>query len=519
MKKRWLTGLLSVLLILAVGFMGCDMDSDDSESGDISYDGYDVLVVGSGVAGSLAALGAKEAGAEKVLLIEKMSYYGGTSRLAGGGFSQYEAKKDAQEFLTEWRWHSIVSRAATAYGAIANYPFPDYDKLYSVAANIHETVDYLASLGIPFSIDHRLSPRLDYAAAIGSGAALMAKLEKIVKNQGIEVLMETKAISLITNTETGAVTGVNVTDSKGSGTIKAKNVILATGGFSQNADLVSRWAEEYPGLKDVIPGTDASAQGEGILMALDAGAVLYKTADGKISTFTDISGLTFATTVAAKTGSAALRGYPNLSSQIIVDKNGNRFVNEALSERGSTVTPNPPAVLTTPANVAYNDVIHALVVRNQAPYYVIFDSNNGTLNSVLDQVATVEGEGYKADSIAALATAIGANGTTLAATVNAYNVGTDAADIKKPTERVKPLTTGPYYAVKIYPQTLGSMGGVVTDFHARVLDANGEIIPHLYAVGETSNRDFYGQSYVGGGSLGLYSTMGRRAGQTAAKDL
>jgi fumarate reductase flavoprotein subunit len=512
--------LLAVIAAFGLVFTGCQMDADDSDPGDISYDGYDVLVVGSGVSGSLAALGAKEAGADKVLLIEKMSYYGGTSRLAGGGFSQYEAKENAQEFLTEWRWHSIVGRAATAYGAIANYPVPDYDKLYSVAANIHETVDYLASLGIPFSIDRRLAPRLDYAAAIGSGAALMAKLEKIVKNQGIEVLMETKVTSLITDTENGAVTGVNVTNSKGSSEIKAKNVILATGGFSQNADLVSRWAEEYPGLKDVIPGTDASAQGEGILMALDAGAVLYKTADGKISTFTDISGLTFATTVAAKTGSAALRGYPNLSYQIIVDKNGARFVNEALSERGSTANPNPPAVLDTPANVAYNDVIHALVVRNQAPYYVIFDSNNtGNLNTVLDQVATVTGEGYKADTLAALATAIGANGDTLAVTVNAYNGGNDAAAIKKPAERVKALTTGPYYAVKIYPQTLGSMGGVVTDFYARVLDANGEIIPHLYAVGETSNRDFYGQSYVGGGSLGLYSTMGRRAGQTAAKDL
>ena len=100
MKKRLSILLLAGIAAFGLVLAGCKMDSDDSGS-NTSYDGYDVLVVGSGISGSLAALGAKEGGAEKVLLIEKMNYYGGTSRLAGGGFSQYEAKTKAQEFLTE----------------------------------------------------------------------------------------------------------------------------------------------------------------------------------------------------------------------------------------------------------------------------------------------------------------------------------------------------------------------------------------------------------------------------------
>jgi hypothetical protein len=140
MMKKLSLWLLAVIVAFGLVLAGCQMDGDDSGS-NTSYDGYDVLVVGSGISGSLAALGAKEAGAEKVLLIEKMIYYGGTSRLADGGFSQYNAKTQAQEFLTEWRWHSIVGRTAANYGAIPNYPFNGVDTVTAASTPTNQYYD------------------------------------------------------------------------------------------------------------------------------------------------------------------------------------------------------------------------------------------------------------------------------------------------------------------------------------------------------------------------------------------
>ena len=78
--------------------------------------------------------------------------------------------------------------------------------------------------------------------------------------------------------------------------------------------------------------------------------------------------------------------------------------------------------------------------------------------------------------------------------------------------------SGPYYAVKIYPTLFGSASGVVTDNQGRVLNAQGAPIVGLYAAGEMSNRPFYDQNYVLAASLGLYSTMGMRAGAAAVTD-
>ena len=78
--------------------------------------------------------------------------------------------------------------------------------------------------------------------------------------------------------------------------------------------------------------------------------------------------------------------------------------------------------------------------------------------------------------------------------------------------------TPPYYAVKVYPTTFGSAGGVTTTEEGRVTTQDGTVIPGLYAAGEMSNRYFYNENYILAASLGLYSTMGRRAGAAAAQD-
>lgn len=81
-----------------------------------------------------------------------------------------------------------------------------------------------------------------------------------------------------------------------------------------------------------------------------------------------------------------------------------------------------------------------------------------------------------------------------------------------------PLRRAPFYAVKVYPTTFGSAGGVTTTDQGRVTTQDGTVIPGLYAAGEMSNRYFYNENYILAASLGLYSTMGRRAGAAAASD-
>ena len=77
----------------------------------------------------------------------------------------------------------------------------------------------------------------------------------------------------------------------------------------------------------------------------------------------------------------------------------------------------------------------------------------------------------------------------------------------------------PNYAVKFYPTTFGSQGGVLTDSEGRVLNDAGEVISGLYAAGEMSNRYYYNENYVLAASLGLYAVAGRLAGATAAADI
>jgi fumarate reductase flavoprotein subunit len=183
-----------------------------------------------------------------------------------------------------------------------------------------------------------------------------------------------------------------------------------------------------------------------------------------------------------------------------------------------------------------------LVRRDHGPYWFIYDSAARTVNissgasaGTYDIPASLEvganltganaGQVVKANDLSTLATRMGLTGqaaTDFVAEVAKYNGFIDTqtdSDFSKTISdnSTGKVVTGPFYAVKLYPYTWGSMGGVVTNATGQVLNKNtNNPIPHLYAVGETSNRDFYNQVYAGGASLMLYSTIGYLAGEDAA---
>jgi fumarate reductase flavoprotein subunit len=255
---------------------------------------------------------------------------------------------------------------------------------------------------------------------------------------------------------------------------------------------------------------DAGSTGEGILMARQIGAALYG------NTFTKIAGLQFSSAlrgIAAFVQPSLLSPAPApLSTQILVNSDAKRIIDEAIGGSFGNVS-------------SYNSgAAYAMIKDGRPPYYILYDADNkpaGTTNitAALEAGAALQnGEVFKAGTPEDLAAAMDVPAGVLQDTVNRYNGFADSGDAEfgKNTSYIKRIETPPFYAVKVYPNSYGSMGGVVTDAGGRVLDEAGNVIPHLYAVGEVSNRDFYNEAYVGGASLALYSAAGWTAGKAAA---
>jgi fumarate reductase flavoprotein subunit len=478
--------MLSAIILCGLLFTSCPSE--------VEQDGpdrtVDVVIVGSGIAGSMAALSAKEAGAGTVLLIEKRAIFGGTAKLSAGGFATtiVNAKNNPQESLSEWK--SWMKEGDSGY--------PDYDKFLSVAKQSGEAVDYLRSLGL-----------IIIGQVAGGGNALMTKLEEEITARNIEVLLNCEAREI--TLDKGVVSGIAAIYKHRSFNIKAKNVILATGGFSRDPELVAQWAGINPGLNYVVSMADSGSAGDGILMARRIGAALYSNA------FTKIAGLQFSATlhrISAFVQPAPLIPAPApLSTRILVNNEAKRVMNEAIGGSFGNIS-------------SYNSTAAYIMIKNgKPPYYIIYDADNsfaGTtdITGALEAgTALRNGEVLKAHTLNDLANAMNVSPDILKNTVARYNGFADSEDedFGKNSSYIKRIETPPFYAVKVYPNSYGSVGGIVTDSSGRVIDEDGNVVPHLYAAGEVSNRDFYNESYVGGASLALYSTTGRIAGKAATE--
>lgn len=506
----------------------------------------EILVVGSGLSGSMAALGAVEAGSTDVLLIEKRLAWGGASATAGGGFSNLNADRDEFELRENWKFVAGVSEA----------PFPNYDKVYSLFRNARSTIAFMISHGVGFATTNNAvtidgerpyhisstsawtafngNPRRVYRSATSSGSGMMTSLRTALTNAGVNILMECKMTGIYT--DNSAVVGVRAeltdpdTEVVSIFNIKAKKVILATGGFSHNPELIAKWAGNFPGLIDTSPGSvNDAAQGDGIEIAIrDTEAVLFTNTFGVVSTFCDVSGFGAQTGVS---GAGTLMGNGVLNKAIVIDSTGRRIGNEDRPW----------------GSITFNNVAVDVIRSGRSPYWAIYSADShsayvAALNTAVTNTANTF-LAAKADDAAGLAEALGL--PAIETTINTYNVGAAAGfdrfgkhipDLGMDYSDISGLANdtiggtgctganlvpmgGDYYAIQLRVSNLGSQGGIVTDMFGRALSANGVPVPNLFGVGEVSNRDLFGQGYCGGGSLSMYSTMGRRAGNTAVMDL
>ena len=454
----------------------------------------DILVIGAGVAGMSAALAARESGLE-VTVIDKMAAVGGTTNLAGGIlvsvnselFKDNRLESDSLEaVLAYWKAHMAQSGVDSGY--------PDWDRLERVLADTGANVDWLVSNGIEFdAVPYAASATYPMALANGGGAGLASMLCRSMTERGVTLITECRGTELITD-DTGAVIGAKAETADSVITFHAKAVILATGGISQNEELVAKYSPKLH-RAGLVPTSAVSHTGDGFLMALAVGA----------GTFDSFATPLFSTTV--DPAFAALEpaaGSLTIYGQLGVNADGLRFGNEAASAGWDTL------------DYTASDMIQ----NGCAPFWYIYDSSDPAVAAILESGAA-QGVVAKGETVEELALNMHVYTSVLKGTFEKYNAAAEAgedAEFNKPAAFLKPLSQAPFYAVKVYPTTFGSAGGVTTTEQGRVTRQDGTVIPGLYAAGEMSNRYYYNENYILAASLSLYSTMGHRAGAAAAED-
>lgn len=454
---------------------------EDKEDREITTD---VVVIGAGGTGLAATASAHQNGAE-VILLEKLPMIGGSTALSGGAISapgsrfqkELGIEDSKEDWLKLWRERQ---------GSNPDVKYPDYnivDRFIDEAViTTHWLNDYI---GLEFkSVDgFGFDPVKRLHTPENGGAGITTSIDQFIGKKGIEVLTETPAIELITNGN-GDVVGVIAEGPEGKVTIHAKKVILASGGFAKNKDLLARLV---PKMKDTVELSAASAgsTGDGILMAEVVGAALYDE--------NWVIGLGYTSSM------PELSMFDWDSTKILVNEKGKRFMNESSHY----------AIVTN--SVADQDLV-----------WLIFDSSDTNSNAIeVIKSKMPNDEIAEGDTIEDLANEMDVDPSSLEATIKAFNEGVKIGrdEFSKPESMLVSVEKRPFYAYRVHPRTMGTFAGVKTDEKFRVLREDGSIINNLYAGGECTNKPLYNNVYMTGSSVQFALTSGRIAGEDAAKSL
>lgn len=489
----------------------------------------DIVVVGAGAAGVTAAVSATENGAE-VILIEKTGVIGGASNLSWAGkfYNSSAAVEDGLELdLNEEISNWIVNRHWRVDGAAV--------RQYLTSAG--ETYDWLAERGYETTYMNFYGEQLhllptDYSSREG---LLRNMLAQSVEANGGQVLTGTTGTELITNAE-GAVVGVIAQQNDGTTLeISAKSVIIATGGYAGNAEMV---ADAF-GFEGVNGGLSQNI-GEGLEMAWAVGAMVPVNFGGQM----------LHQTLARATDSLRAAYEPFEASYPLMVSYLPNFMNVGVSGsrfRDETDTLTAVAAANTSA---FQGAYHLVIVSAEqlaaleaegmqgvnapqlpgmppefyADFTEEFTLDNPWVNATeIFEAMVADGNGFKGNTPEELAQAAGLDVNTFVAQFAAYEeycaTGTDS-EFNKSADYLVPMGNGPYYAVIAEINNLGSVGGLVVNTSFQVLDENRVPITGLYAAGLESEGVLYNDTYTGNGDgIGYAFTSGRLAGEAAALEL
>lgn len=465
-------------------------------------DTADVLVIGYGIAGACAALEARRAGSD-VLVIERASGGGGASALSagifyfGGGTDVQRAAgyEDTPDNMFDFLMASTGAPDAHLVRRYCNNSTAQFDWLeaqgvpfnrghYKGKSVIAPTDDCLASTGneklwpfkqvaTPVPRGHKVAKEGD-----GGGALAMNALTTVCEREGVRVEVDSRVNALVRD-DSGRIVGVRAKQSDGQKFFRAtRGVVLAAGAFGLNREMVSHYSPQFPDSCEPlgIPNND----GDAIRLGQAVGGEL-RAMDGIIAT-------------------ASFYPPEQLIKAILVNKHGERFIAED-SYHGRSAQ----AIMEQLGTVAY------LVMDSTIFAYPEVDHANHRLIDGWETVAEME---------AGLNMPQGA----LQCTMTEYNEGAERGEdalFHKDKEWLQPLNQGPYAAFEVsYSNSCYyyiTLGGLKVSADSEVLDINGNAIAGLFAAGacaSTIAQD--GPGYASGLMLGPASYFGRIAGENAA---
>ncbi|SOC41415.1 FAD-dependent tricarballylate dehydrogenase TcuA [Ureibacillus acetophenoni] len=484
---------------------------------------YDVVVVGAGNAALCAAISAKENGSN-VLVLEKGPEHksGGNSYFTDGAIRfAYNELKDIRKVIPALQDDEADKIVMPEYSASDYYEdlmrVTDGQSHPELANQLttksYETIVWMRENGVEFELNYdnqsfKQDGKIHFWGGLpvktkDKGIGLMKQLFKRAKELEIDIWYESQATKLQVNDD--QITGVKVLRQGEEVTVEAKSVVLACGSFEANKNLRSKYlGTEWEAA--IVRGTEFNT-GDGIEMALEVGAQKFGEWDGCHSIGTDFN--------APKVGDFTKPGdifkkhsYP---LGIMLNNDGNRFVDEGADFRNYTYAKYGREVLKQPGHVAYQ----------------IFDAQVRPL--LRKEYNLEEATFYEADTLAELVEKLPVNKEQFIKTIEEYNNAVQDGEYNpsvkdgKGTKGITPPKTnwamkieqGPFYA---FPVTCGitfAFGGLHVNKNGEVLNKDEEPIKGLFAAGEMVGGIFY-KNYPGGSGLMSGAVFGKISGAQAA---
>lgn len=481
----------------------------------------DVVIIGAGGAGMSAAIEAADAG-KSVLIVEKASMTGGNTTRATGGMNAAATPEQAGlEFkeaagvektlaaakegypeladliaTVEKQYEDYKASGSTAYfdsvelfeldTLVGGKNLNDPELVKVLAGNSADGIAWLKTVGADLSevgsfggaSVKRIHKPVKDGKTIAVGSYLVPILEQATKDRNIEILFETPATEIIM--KDGVAAGIKASSKTVNYTINAKAVVIASGGFAGNAEMVEKL---NPELKGFVSTNAPTITGDGIAMGEAVGAATV-----------DMDQIQIHPTVEQNTAALITEGLRG-DGAILVNQEGLRFFDE----------------------VGTRDAVSKAEIAQTGGYaYLIVDQAMVDKSSVIAGYIT-KGYTVQGDTYEALGEAIGCDGATLKATMEKWNASV-AAGVDEEfgrTSFASPLDTAPYYAIKVSPGVHHTMGGLKINTNTQVLDTKGEVIPGLYAAGEVTGG-VHGANRLGGNAVADIVVFGRIAGTNAA---
>jgi flavocytochrome c len=442
---------------------------------------FDVVVIGTGLSGMCAAVSAANEGA-RVAVLEKAAVPGGNSKLAGGliAIPAENTREKKDEYFEDFMKKSSGKGNAVLSRVLAEHSADGVEWLKKQGAELTDPVTVAG---------YRVKSVIFKPSAYKGMPKGLETLRNVLGKKGGKIFYETKAKQLIMN-DKGAVVGVRAQDASGLKDFLGRAVVIAAGGYGGNKQMLETFVD--PNADDMMLRGDRNATGDGLEMAREAGAM-----------WVDMGGMP-SVHVAAVSPKNTAAGNPFMAVAYClgINREGKRYVNESLG-----YVANGKAAMKQPGQVIA----------------LIFDEEIKKQPGVATAYKMFGGLGIpivEADSIADLAAKIGAPAAALEKTISDFNAG--VADGKalnaQPPKTAFAFKVGSPKFYAFYPLSPGitlTFGGIKTNEKAQAQQADGAVIPGLYAAGEGAGGLYY-DDYIGGASLANCLVMGRIAGQQAA---